>query len=406
MDHQELEYIPRKIGESWSCYWNTYKPHRSPETPPQTNWDFFTPPYTPRTEVSPTASSETSNHSNDQNRLINAYSKESNSSKVSPNHINEENIIKIDIDEIEIKENINSSLSNNLELLPDITNPSLNKVENISCTLKNLENNLKTVTTRAPTIVNIETMNLVNVADIRKLPGEKLILKSQEKCKKENTLVTSIQEENSKEKLKKSIVTLSEIEKNENPIQNQTKMEVKTVKLEGLPIVTLSYEVPDFLTEINNQKEKKLEQESKVTSEIDKSNNVLSKKSIMASKMFQKFDFGELRRLKDLKKKKKEDENKNEEDSANEEDITNEKNIEIQKVIILNDDDKDSLVDTKTISESINYGKTFSPLSEDSKDVISDLDSFLNDYIEDIKSSTDENITNLTDDDWLSSLLV
>lgn len=473
MDHKELEYIPRKVGETWSCYWNTYKPHRSPETPPQTNWDFFTPPYTPRTEVSPTASSETSTHSNDQNRLISTYSKESNSKQLS-NDPNDDDVITIaDDDE---PEELKSSAKNNSDFLHDITNPSasttfpLDKLKNFKNTTTNSPK------TRIPTIVNIESMNLVNVGDIKKLPGEKLILKGLDKCKKEKNDILSFQEtlddsivelkvpENSQSNVKKEDISI----KSEALVPSEGKIEVKTVKLEGLPTVTLSYQVPTFLPEIKTDtlEPKEENSETKIAdekSEAEKScNNSLSKKSLMASKMFQKFDFNELR-LKNLRrnstnevqnkntnevrnKNVNEVLNKNTNEILNKNRIVNKntnevqnkqtnevqnkntnevqmkntieienknEKIEIQVLDDTNTSNMDSLSNNKVMkniaetSNLENFGKSFSPLSEDSKDVISDLDTFLNEYIEDIKTSADENLdSNLTDDDWLSSLLV
>lgn len=543
MDDKELEYIPRKIGESWSCYWNTYKPRRSPVTVPQTDWNFFTPPYTPKTEVSPSASSEASTHSNtDQNRLNGVYSKES--TTPSKNSIIDENVITIDDDiitidsnEIKTEDNINPELlTKNNDFTMDITNPSasnqfpIDKLKN-TCTSKNLENvqlnsNLKTVTTRAPTIVNIEKMNLVSVGDIKKLSSEKLILKNPEKCQMENTGVIKGMLKDSKKIILVKKVNRSQVLGNtsiggENPVTKQSRVEVKTVKLEGLPVVTLSYEVPAFLNEVKPvPKEIKSEVTINTENEVNKPVQVLSNKSIMASKMFQKFDFGELRRLKNLKKNEEENnecpldfknkdvsnlknsevsnlknkevtnleikkvsilENKEVSISGNEEslipkkeEITNSKNINIsspknkisdskngeivnlenEEISCLKKEETSSLKKEETsilkkeetsspkneeISNSAeaasvsnnqeslpnnnqvsqnknlselnnveNFGKNFSPLSEDSKDnVISELDSFLNDYIEDIEIGINENVdSNVNDDDWLSSLLV
>lgn len=488
MECKQLEYIPRKIGECWSCYWHNYKPKRSAVTESQSGWQsFVTPPYTPKTIVSPTASSDTSTHnSNGIDRLYNAYSKESvdsfSSTDATTSNSTTDHTMDTEKNNILVLENSISDLlptHNDNEPMHVIDNADLNQFSPdrpVTSSLEskklptdtrvNAQRNLdssrvtagpKSLDTGVPIIVKIEKGKLVSIKSInnnRQLPRNESVLKPKSQVAYErvisNTSLTKrISNENPVQN--SSLQTLGLLIKKENlrsnnsieiydKISDSTSVEIRTVNIEGLPPVTLRYEVPTFLQETNGAEIKKCigeksEPELIVSKkiEVEKSIPPLSKKTLMAGKMYEKFSFGELRKAKNMQK-----------NSVDKVQVSNssEKALEIKKSDLItkevNSDYEtnksepslevppssveqilpettESVIDTSYNTESLaltsstNVDRNTSLDSDHSKDnVISDLDSFLNHYIEENEViNMNENMSGLpnVDDDWLSSLL-
>ena len=451
MEHEELEYIPRKIGESWSCYWNTYKPNRLPLKSTHSEWQsFFTPPYTPKTEVSPTVSSDRSSHSsNDINLFHNGYSKEStiSSSSIDIARSNSTNPTLHVLEKTNIElENSDSDLllgHINDEKTMDIDNLLLGTAENVQSNLEstNLIPNSKNSDAGVPTIISIEKTNLVGVKSLRASQKSNRNSTTQVtsnvsvcgQSSKENTVKLSrnqkIVSENKAEKIKAKNSIATEVKDS-----NSSLVKVKTVKIEGIPNVTVTYEIPTFLQE-NNEVIKKCEEvkpntELEITekTETGKTIQSLSKKSIMTSKMYEKFSFSKLRKAKSLQKNNI-DEAK---DASNKEmclaiktpivkkevnSVFQNKTSEPVSVAIKSSSTNHNLLPdiTKTdcqiptsnneTFESINQADNninTSIESDTSKDIgNSDIDAFLNEFIDENNVNSLPNV-----DDWLSSFFL
>ncbi|XP_033223462.1 uncharacterized protein LOC117177083 [Belonocnema kinseyi] len=488
MEYKELEYIPRKIGESWSCYWHNYKPKRSEVTESQSGWQFFvTPPYTPKTVVSPAASSDTSTHSsNGISRLYNAYSKEpvdscsskdTTTSNSTTDHIEDtekNNILVLEnsISDLLPTQNDNDLIDvNNTADLNQFTldRPEISPLESKKLeagTRVNVQRNSdsgrvsagpKSLDTGVPIIVKIEKGNLVSIKSInnnRQLPRNESVLKPKpqvayERVISNTTLTKRISSENPVQNSspqtpgllnKKENLQSNNSIKHYDKISDSSSVEIRTVNIEGLPPVMLRYEVPTFLQETNGAEIKerfgeKSEPELVVSKkiEVEKSIPPLSKKTLMAGKMYEKFSFSELRKAKNMQK-----------NSADKVQVSNssENALKVKKsVFVIKEVNSDfeayiskpslevppssmeqilpetteSVIDTSYNTESLaltnskTVDRNASLDSDHSKDnVISDLDSFLNDYIEENEViNMNENMSGLpnVDDDWLSSLL-
>ena len=475
MEFKELEYIPRKIGESWSCYWHNYKPKRSADKESHSEWlSFFTPPYTPKTEVSPAASSDTSTHSsNGFNRLDNTYSKESvdlcsskdvtilNSPTKQKNSINDLLPTHNDSELMDVSNvaNLNQfSLSrletSSLESIKLQTETNVNSQRNFD-SIKSTTSP-KYFETGVPVIINIETGKLVSMESIinnRQLPQNELVskTKSQKDSKRIISNTAVIKQVSSKNFVQNSsplipgLSTKSEnlVSKNYIKVDDKTSVsssvEVRTVNIEGLPPVTLRYEVPTILQESNSPKMKNCKENSEpelaVSKKIEeKCTPPLSKKSLMASKMYQKFSFSELRKAKSCQKNsldkvqvsykgKNDSEIKkpvhiikevNPVSGTKTSDSVLEANCKISSInqilpdIVKSKNDISHNSEIFELTNSTKVDRNMSTDSDNSKDnVISDLDSFLNDFIEENKVHLNENVSVLpnVDDDWLSSLL-
>ncbi|XP_050472593.1 probable E3 ubiquitin-protein ligase bre1 [Bombus huntii] len=327
--YEDFVFCPRTVGKVWSCYWNDYKP----TTPPRLKENLMTssPSKLPLcfTPVIPTKHipkevinnldmhpSENINATNNSSNIIN-----SNTNFDDP-HISvfkESNMIS----NINIEEKYNDT--NTLNNETTVSNVHSNKLQSINDNIEDIKfenewknvlnedikekndisiENVKSMNTvkKAPKITSIEKTNIIisNMKIGNQIPNVKLRNEESvhQKSKKKILDVESVDVTGSE--LKPEVEELTNLEpsgNNENILK--PNLNITTMEIDGLPPITLSFEIPLCSTApetviANTQLDSYKSNNTKPNSFEVKGTVV--KRNISSGKIYEKFNFSAIKK--------------------------------------------------------------------------------------------------------------
>ncbi|XP_006620627.1 putative uncharacterized protein DDB_G0282499 [Apis dorsata] len=414
LGYEDFVFCPRAVGKIWSCYWDDYKPTKLKENITSTKSLLCNTLVSPMKQTPKEMIDDLSMYYIENINIINNDSNIINSKTIfdqSTSVVEESNITE----NIDIKEQYNDN--NKIILNKEINNINIhnknfqlidNNTENIKIknewmnTLnKNIKEenitsieNIKNVNRRTPKITNVEKTNI----DISSINVGNQISVYQDSNKK----ILNIESKNIAEtKLISKIETLPNLESNKNN-ENVLKSNLNVTKMEidGLPPITLSFEIP--LCTTTTETVKNIIQQTDYKSNNTKSNslevkNTFVKRNITSGKQYEKFSFSAI-------KKNKESNNSNIVNNIN--NINNSSlNMKSNPTVKTENYLTETDINAASISNQFNNSITSFNQESITSDILAtntniNIDTVLEDYL-----TNDYNVSEDINDEWINSLL-
>ena len=400
------------MGKIWSCYWDDYKPTitKLKENITSTKSSLCNTLISPMKQTSKETIDDLSmyyieniNITNNDSNIINSKTILDQSTSV----LERSNMIG----SIDIKKQYND---NNIILNKEINNINIhnknfqlndNDTENIKIknewinTLsKNIKEenissieNIKNVNRRTPKITNVEKTNI----DISSINVGNQISVYQDSNKK----ILNIEPKDIAEtKLISKIETLSNLESNKNSESVlKSNLNVTKMEIDGLPPITLSFEIP--LCTTTTKTVKNIIQKTDYKSNNTKSNsleikNTFVKRNITSGKQYEKFSFSAI-------KKNKESSNSNIINNINNNSLHMKTNPTVNPENYLTETD----INAASIANQFNNSITSFNQENITSDILAtnnsiNIDTVLEDYL-----TNDYNVSEDINDEWINSLL-
>ena len=400
------------MGKIWSCYWDDYKPTitKLKENITSTKSSLCNTLISPMKQTSKETIDDLSmyyieniNITNNDSNIINSKTILDQSTSV----LERSNMIG----SIDIKKQYND---NNIILNKEINNINIhnknfqlndNDTENIKIknewinTLsKNIKEenissieNIKNVNRRTPKITNVEKTNI----DISSINVGNQISVYQDSNKK----ILNIEPKDIAEtKLISKIETLSNLESNKNSESVlKSNLNVTKMEIDGLPPITLSFEIP--LCTTTTKTVKNIIQKTDYKSNNTKSNsleikNTFVKRNITSGKQYEKFSFSAI-------KKNKESSNSNIINNINNNSLNMKTNPTVKIENYLTETD----INAASIANQFNNSITSFNQENITSDILAtnnsiNIDTVLEDYL-----TNDYNVSEDINDEWINSLL-
>lgn len=400
------------MGKIWSCYWDDYKPTitKLKENITSTKSSLCNTLISPMKQTSKETIDDLSmyyieniNITNNDSNIINSKTILDQSTSV----LERSNMIG----NIDIKKQYND---NNIILNKEINNINIhnknfqlndNDTENIKIknewinTLsKNIKEenissieNIKNVNRRTPKITNVEKTNI----DISSINVGNQISVYQDSNKK----ILNIEPKDIAEtKLISKIETLSNLESNKNSESVlKSNLNVTKMEIDGLPPITLSFEIP--LCTTTTKTVKNIIQKTDYKSNNTKSNsleikNTFVKRNITSGKQYEKFSFSAI-------KKNKESSNSNIINNINNNSLNMKTNPTVKTENYLTETD----INAASIANQFNNSITSFNQENITSDILAtnnsiNIDTVLEDYL-----TNDYNVSEDINDEWINSLL-
>lgn len=400
------------MGKIWSCYWDDYKPTitKLKENITSTKSSLCNTLISPMKQTSKETIDDLSmyyieniNITNNDSNIINSKTILDQSTSV----LERSNMIG----SIDIKKQYND---NNIILNKEINNINIhnknfqlndNDTENIKIknewinTLsKNIKEeninsieNIKNVNRRTPKITNVEKTNI----DISSINVGNQISVYQDSNKK----ILNIEPKDIAEtKLISKIETLSNLESNKNSESVlKSNLNVTKMEIDGLPPITLSFEIP--LCTTTTKTVKNIIQKTDYKSNNTKSNsleikNTFVKRNITSGKQYEKFSFSAI-------KKNKESSNSNIINNINNNSLNMKTNPTVKTENYLTETD----INAASIANQFNNSITSFNQENITSDILAtnnsiNIDTVLEDYL-----TNDYNVSEDINDEWINSLL-
>lgn len=400
------------MGKIWSCYWDDYKPTitKLKENITSTKSSLCNTLISPMKQTSKETIDDLSmyyieniNITNNDSNIINSKTILDQSTSV----LERSNMIG----NIDIKKQYND---NNIILNKEINNINIhnknfqlndNDTENIKIknewinTLsKNIKEenissieNIKNVNRRTPKITNVEKTNI----DISSINVGNQISVYQDSNKK----ILNIEPKDIAEtKLISKIETLSNLESNKNSESVlKSNLNVTKMEIDGLPPITLSFEIP--LCTTTTKTVKNIIQKTDYKSNNTKSNsleikNTFVKRNITSGKQYEKFSFSAI-------KKNKESSNSNIINNIN----NNSLNMKTNPTVKTENYLTETNINAASIANQFNNSITSFNQENITSDILAtnnsiNIDTVLEDYL-----TNDYNVSEDINDEWINSLL-
>lgn len=412
LGYEDFLFCPRAVGKIWSCYWDDYKPTitKLKENITSTKSSLCNTLISPMKQTSKETIDDLSmyyieniNITNNDSNIINSKTILDQSTSV----LERSNMIG----SIDIKKQYND---NNIILNKEINNINIhnknfqlndNDTENIKIknewinTLsKNIKEenissieNIKNVNRRTPKITNVEKTNI----DISSINVGNQISVYQDSNKK----ILNIEPKDIAEtKLISKIETLSNLESNKNSESVlKSNLNVTKMEIDGLPPITLSFEIP--LCTTTTKTVKNIIQKTDYKSNNTKSNsleikNTFVKRNITSGKQYEKFSFSAI-------KKNKESSNSNIINNINNNSLNMKTNPTVKTENYLTETD----INAASIANQFNNSITSFNQENITSDILAtnnsiNIDTVLEDYL-----TNDYNVSEDINDEWINSLL-
>lgn len=412
LGYEDFLFCPRAVGKIWSCYWDDYKPTitKLKENITSTKSSLCNTLISPMKQTSKETIDDLSmyyieniNITNNDSNIINSKTILDQSTSV----LERSNMIG----SIDIKKQYND---NNIILNKEINNINIhnknfqlndNDTENIKIknewinTLsKNIKEenissieNIKNVNRRTPKITNVEKTNI----DISSINVGNQISVYQDSNKK----ILNIEPKDIAEtKLISKIETLPNLESNKNSESVlKSNLNVTKMEIDGLPPITLSFEIP--LCTTTTKTVKNIIQKTDYKSNNTKSNsleikNTFVKRNITSGKQYEKFSFSAI-------KKNKESSNSNIINNINNNSLNMKTNPTVKTENYLTETD----INAASIANQFNNSITSFNQENITSDILAtnnsiNIDTVLEDYL-----TNDYNVSEDINDEWINSLL-
>lgn len=412
LGYEDFLFCPRAVGKIWSCYWDDYKPTitKLKENITSTKSSLCNTLISPMKQTSKETIDDLSmyyieniNITNNDSNIINSKTILDQSTSV----LERSNMIG----SIDIKKQYND---NNIILNKEINNINIhnknfqlndNDTENIKIknewinTLsKNIKEenissieNIKNVNRRTPKITNVEKTNI----DISSINVGNQISVYQDSNKK----ILNIEPKDIAEtKLISKIETLPNLESNKNSESVlKSNLNVTKMEIDGLPPITLSFEIP--LCTTTTKTVKNIIQKTDYKSNNTKSNsleikNTFVKRNITSGKQYEKFSFSAI-------KKNKESSNSNIINNIN----NNSLNMKTNPTVKTENYLTETNINAASIANQFNNSITSFNQENITSDILAtnnsiNIDTVLEDYL-----TNDYNVSEDINDEWINSLL-
>ncbi|XP_026301631.1 probable serine/threonine-protein kinase DDB_G0283337 [Apis mellifera] len=412
LGYEDFLFCPRAVGKIWSCYWDDYKPTitKLKENITSTKSSLCNTLISPMKQTSKETIDDLSmyyieniNITNNDSNIINSKTILDQSTSV----LERSNMIG----NIDIKKQYND---NNIILNKEINNINIhnknfqlndNDTENIKIknewinTLsKNIKEenissieNIKNVNRRTPKITNVEKTNI----DISSINVGNQISVYQDSNKK----ILNIEPKDIAEtKLISKIETLPNLESNKNSESVlKSNLNVTKMEIDGLPPITLSFEIP--LCTTTTKTVKNIIQKTDYKSNNTKSNsleikNTFVKRNITSGKQYEKFSFSAI-------KKNKESSNSNIINNIN----NNSLNMKTNPTVKTENYLTETNINAASIANQFNNSITSFNQENITSDILAtnnsiNIDTVLEDYL-----TNDYNVSEDINDEWINSLL-